>query len=210
MRIFYRIFCVLLLIAGLLGCSAAVVIKEGKNNLDIGTVIQKATITTDGSKVESDTVCNTVGVVINISNYLEMKMQRTVYMGAHSEIHVMKMRTEEFAYQEVSDKIISMFKAIDIDAFVVHNENDSRLKNVCYLLHVCYDEEPMNPFLTSAVSDASIENMGMALTDDIVSSDKIIMRNYYKIVIVDVKRGKEKHYNNLKTAVFAIRDMLQK
>ena len=28
-------------------------------------------------------------------------------MGAHSEIHVMKMRTEEFAYQEVSDKIIS-------------------------------------------------------------------------------------------------------
>ena len=45
-----------------------------------------------------------------------------------------------------------MFKAIDIDAFVVHNENDSRLKNVCCLLHACYDEEPMNPFLTSAVS----------------------------------------------------------
>ena len=205
MRMFYRISCVVLLITGLLGCSAPVVMKEGTKNLNLGTVIQKATITTDGSKVEGDTVCNTVGVVINISNYLEMKTRRIVYMGNHSEIHVVRMRTEEFVYQEVSDEIISMFKAVDIDAFLVRNENDSRLKNVCYLLHVCYDEESKSPALLLGTSDASIANWGRGLSDD------IIMRNYYSVVVIDVKRGEERHYyNNLETAVFAIRDMLQK
>lgn len=205
MRMFYRISCVVLLITGLLGCSAPVVMKEGTKNLDIGTVIQKATITTDGSKVEGDTECSTVGIVINISNYLEMNTRRTVHNGPNFTVYVANMRSEEFVYQEVSDKIISMFKAVDIDAFVVHDQNDSRLGDVCYLLHVRYDEESKYPALLLGTSDASIENMGMALSDD------IIYRNYYNVVVIDLKRGEKKHYyDNLETAVFAIRDMQQK
>lgn len=207
MRIFYRISCVLLIV-GLFGCRAAVKINEGENNLDIRTVMQKVT-TTDVSKVESDTECNAVGVVINISNYLEMNYLKYIIKTDRQELAVNRKRTEEDAYREVSDKIISMFKAVNINAFVVHNENDSRLKNVCYLLHVCYDEEPKNRWLTSAVSDASIDRLGRPFSESDI--DGLIYRNYYNVAVIDVKRGKEKHnYNNLETALYAIKNMLQK
>lgn len=196
----YLIYCGFLLTVSLFGgCAAPVVIKDGTRLFDVGNVLQNTQYskTPHKSTVVKFPACDTVGVVINVKSYLELK---TFVGEAHIKVGV--LRTEDFVYKEISSEIASLFKKAGINTILVQSENDPKLVEICALFCVGYHEsiQPNMTPLLSGTSDLSIMNMGRDLSH--------IIQRFYSISVIDLRTGEESYYNDIGTAVNDISNRL--